>query len=536
MTARPNNLALRGRWRPLTRWLAEQTFAPPWLSGPLAHPAVGYLLAVAGQALALLGTWVLAQFNPGFAFSAALSFLVVTLVALWWGVGPSVLSALVGTLLVNYVLLPPHFAWSMQGADLIGLGVVGLVGILISRLASQSEGNRRRAEQLNSSLMLERARLEAILEAIPDMLSIHDASGALVQANAAGMRDQIKGLALPLALEQIPGVHAFRTLQGEPVPLERLPVSRALRGETVTGVELRASGSNGQERILLVGAAPIRNADREINGCIVTAHDVTALHQAEQERSERERLLVSVIETITDGVYVYDTSGRVRQINRAGMALLQRYTPADDLARPVGERARRVVAYDEQGKRLPPERFPSYRVLHGEVLSGPESQDMLIETLDRGMLQLNVSGAPIHDEQGTLAGAVIVARDVTGRRQLERRTQASLEALLAMAEALVTHEPTSSGAEAPASTAPLAQRVLELSCQVLGCANATFVSRELESDLAHLVASVGFTPEQEQRVRASVEGTRFSERYQDRAFLARLHAGEVQVLDPYASS
>ncbi len=527
----PNKRSVIRAWRFLVRWWVEQTFAPPWLTGPLAHPVVGYLLALAGQVFALLGTWLLIQVNPGFAFSAALSFLVVMLVALWWGAGPSLLSALVGTLLVNYVLLPPYFSWSVRDADLIGVGVVGLVGILISWIASQSEANRRRAEQFNRSLMLERARLEAILEAIPDILSIHDASGALVQANAAGMRDQIKGLALPLALEQIPGIHAFRTLQGEPVRLEQLPLCQALRGETVTGVELRAPGPNGEERILLVGAAPTRTLQGEVGGCVVTAHDVTALHQAERESGERARLLVSVIETITDGVYVYDAGGHARQINRAGMALLERYTPADDLARPVGERAKRVVAYDEEGKRLPPERFPSYRVLHGEVLSGPDSQDMLIETLDGGMLQLNVSGAPIYDEQGHLAGAVIVARDVTERRQLERRTQASLEALLAMAEALVTHEPVSSGVQALASTAPLAQRVLELSCQVLGCANATFVSRELESDLAHLVASVGFTPEQEQHVRASVEGTRFSERYQDRAFLERLHAGEVQVLD-----
>jgi signal transduction histidine kinase len=81
------------------------------------------------------------------------------------------------------------------------------------------------------------------------------------------------------------------------------------------------------------------------------------------------------------------------------------------------------------------------------------------------------------------------------------------------------------------TTTTLAHRLLELTCRVMGCENATFVSRELDTDVAHLVASVGFTSEQERLIRASVEGTHFAERYQDPAFLARLHAGEVQLLD-----
>src|SRR5205823_1799462 len=81
------------------------------------------------------------------------------------------------------------------------------------------------------------------------------------------------------------------------------------------------------------------------------------------------------------------------------------------------------------------------------------------------------------------------------------------------------------------TTTTLAHRLLELTCRVMGCENATFVSRELNTDVAHLVASVGFSSDQERLIRASVEGTRFADRYQDPAFLACLHAGEVQLLD-----
>jgi signal transduction histidine kinase len=123
--------------------------------------------------------------------------------------------------------------------------------------------------------------------------------------------------------------------------------------------------------------------------------------------------------------------------------------------------------------------------------------------------------------------------DLTASQQ---RTHEALEALLAIAEALVTVPPLTevepahwTGVIHHAPT--LAHHLLELICQVMGCSNATFVSRELDTDIAHLVASVGFTPEEEHLISRSVENTRFADRYIDAAFLARLHAGKVQMLD-----
>ena len=65
--------------------------------------------------------------------------------------------------------------------------------------------------------------------------------------------------------------------------------------------------------------------------------------------------------------------------------------------------------------------------------------DIIVHTLDGRELQLNVTGAPTHDQNGDIQGGVLIFRDVTERRRLERRTQDSLDALLIMAEALVQH-------------------------------------------------------------------------------------------------
>src|SRR5690349_14785759 len=100
-------------WRSLVRWLEAAAFSPPWMPGSLAHPLAGYLFAIGSQFVALLGTWVFIQVLPGFTFPAAVSFLGITFIALGWGLGPGLLSTLIGALLVNFFLLSPHFSWSL---------------------------------------------------------------------------------------------------------------------------------------------------------------------------------------------------------------------------------------------------------------------------------------------------------------------------------------------------------------------------------------------------------------------------------------
>ncbi len=689
------------------RWLLANTFAPPWLKGPLSHPLVGYLAAIVLQVLAIFITLLLSRAFPGFTHPTALSLLVITLVALWWGAAPSILSTLVGAVLVNYVLIPPRaFTWSVNLTDLVGFVVICLVGASISRLASQSERGRRQAESLANSLAQEQARLEATFEAIPDILSIHDAQGALVQMNAAGQQ-LFRPLNQPIAIENLPAVYSLLTKEGVPLSVDHLPVSRALRGETVSGIELRASDAQGRVHFFLTGAAPIRNATGQIEGSIVIAHDITALRLAEQEATRQTRqlqafqrltdtalthltpeevlpeilerlrevmqvdnaaiLLMSedgtalnlraangleekaigrvrvplgagfagriasrrapfvvddlrtfdvynpllherlrsavgvplliqervlgvvhvgttgprhftseeiallqraadrlalaldrarlyaesearateleaIIETITDGVFVYNATGHLKRINHAGLALLKRYQSVNDPSLPIKERAAQIVAFDEHGKQLPPEQFPSYRVMQGEILAGPTNADLMVYTLDGDALHLNISGAPIRSAESKQVGGVVVARDVTGRRQLEQRTQESLEALLLMAEALVGEHEAGPLAESntpafltehPDSRGEaVARRLAELTCRVLGCQRISIAVRDGTTDVLHPLAVVGLLPEQEAQwwARQRQQEVRFQESWSP-DLVARLEAGETLVLD-----
>src|SRR5690348_10863698 len=83
-------------WQTIPPWLVGHTFAPPWLTGRWAHPAVGYVAAVLLQAIVVTGLVGLVRLFPSFQFHEAVLILVVLVMALSWGVGPSLLATVAG--------------------------------------------------------------------------------------------------------------------------------------------------------------------------------------------------------------------------------------------------------------------------------------------------------------------------------------------------------------------------------------------------------------------------------------------------------
>src|SRR5690348_5321911 len=137
------------------------------------------------------------------------------------------------------------------------------------------------------------------------------------------------------------------------------------------------------------------------------------------------------------------------------------------------------------------------------------------------------------------------ARRIEGQRwgwEVDRRTREALDALLAMAEALVTTSPSveadgpgASERDAAEGITPaaqaVAQRLAELAGSVLGAERLAMASIEVATDRMRPLAVVGFTPEQEAIWWA---GWRRETRVRDRLgpeTAARLCAGETVALD-----
>ena len=202
--------------------------------------------------------------------------------------------------------------------------------------------------------------------------------------------------------------------------------------------------------------------------------------------------------------------------------------------------------YDEDGHPLRNEEHPLQRILAGETLHDATSIDILIREPEKQERQMNVSGVPVYDSQGQLQGAILAFQDVTQQRNNTQHTQRSLDAILAMAEAMVQRDEEQEATnltedELEVSGAPreneqpdentFERHLLELPCRLLNCQRAAIVLLDSQTQLMTPVAIIGTSPEYEHHWRNSLQGARLSNLLGSEELVSYLRSGETLPLD-----
>jgi PAS domain S-box-containing protein len=162
------------------------------------------------------------------------------------------------------------------------------------RALGEISSRQRAAEDAREIARSELAKLRAVLGSLPVAVWVGDAAGTIIGANAVA--DRIHSA---LNHEYIGRANVrqlgpeYRLLRPDlsPFPSDELPLSRALRGETVIQQEL-IWVINGTPRVLLINAAPLTSADGSLEGAVAVGQDVTERKCDEEElRRQRERAL-----------------------------------------------------------------------------------------------------------------------------------------------------------------------------------------------------------------------------------------------------
>lgn len=135
-------------------------------------------------------------------------------------------------------------------------------------------------------------------------------------------------------------------------------------------------------------------------------------HAKEQSRSQANLLRVTLA-SIGDAVITTDAKGSINFLNEVAQDLTG-WT--QDLA--AGKELSEVFHTIDEVTRQPVEN-PADRALKDEAAIRHPVRTLLISR-DGTQRPIDDSAAPIRDESGTIIGAVLVSRDVTGRRQRER--------------------------------------------------------------------------------------------------------------------
>ncbi len=287
-------------WRRCWQWLRTNSFLPGWMPENLRTERWGYFFAFLLTVISALVSLLVVSAFPTFAFPDALMYLAIAVVALNWGAAASIFASVIGAFLLNFIVLPPHLVLGISSPqDFTEIAFFFGVAVTISALASQTEKARRSNTALAGTLAIERAQLDAVIDAVPDAIAIYSSTGALLRRNRAS-QERTASATGDMSLEESARTFGLYTNKGELFRTEELPPTRALRGEDVTDVEMVQRDADGTEHILMVSAAPFRNKNGHLVGAVTIAHDVTELRRLDHRAHVALHALLAMAEVLME--------------------------------------------------------------------------------------------------------------------------------------------------------------------------------------------------------------------------------------------
>ncbi|MDX1500728.1 MAG: EAL domain-containing protein [Thermoanaerobaculia bacterium] len=195
--------------------------------------------------------------------------------------------------------------------------------------------------------------------------------------------------------------------------LERA-LRRALARDGSLAVEIRCVLPNGSIRWIAEKGLAVRNAEGWTTKVIGAAHDVTERKIAEEALfQEKERAQVTLA-SIADGVIRTDAEGSIDYLNPVAQRLTG-WTLAEAYGRPVDE-VYKVVSEDTGQQSLDPVR----RCL-SERQSIVYPGDRSLVRRDGKRFAVHDSAAPIRSRDGSLIGAILVFKDLSALRRVQRQ-------------------------------------------------------------------------------------------------------------------
>ncbi len=173
-------------------------------------------------------------------------------------------------------------------------------------------------------------------------------------------------------------------------------------------------GPDGDWLRLFVGQAGVAVQNARLYESLQAEHALAEQWAAASQQHAAE--METLFESMAEGVAVFDTSGRLVRLNRAGAALAG-LSPAKALmlsATALGTGISEVVAGTDFGLTRHP---LILRALKGEVVTG---EGLTITRANGVQVSLRISAAPLNDKQGEVTGAVAIMEDITERLEYQR--------------------------------------------------------------------------------------------------------------------
>jgi two-component system, OmpR family, phosphate regulon sensor histidine kinase PhoR len=134
---------------------------------------------------------------------------------------------------------------------------------------------------------VERRKLRAVIESIAEGVVLCDAQGRLLLANeTARALLSLERIPYQQPLSEMPDFYAIRDLEDEALPVERLPLTRALSGEVFHDYRVLLRGAAGPDSVMSFSGAPVYDDQGGVEGAVVVFRDITINQKLERAKDD----------------------------------------------------------------------------------------------------------------------------------------------------------------------------------------------------------------------------------------------------------
>lgn len=179
------------------------------------------------------------------------------------------------------------------------LASTAATAILNARLYEEAKRTRDELTARNRALDNERNLLIAIIESIPDAVTVADSAYHLVQANAAARDLYEAKVGETLSLTELVGRIRPTNVDGREMTTDEHPLARAIRGEEFHNFEFSILERNDRLRYRSVSGGSVRDQEGNIIYGVTVGRDITDQKMVQarlEEAYEREKRIAGTLQ------------------------------------------------------------------------------------------------------------------------------------------------------------------------------------------------------------------------------------------------
>jgi len=243
-----------------------------------------------------------------------------------------------------------------------------------------------------------RAHLAAIVDSSDDAIISKDLNGIIVSWNDSAVR--IFGY----TSNEIIGRSILTLIPPELHPEEDKIVGRVRAGERIEHYETIRIKKSGERIPISATISPIYDGTGKIVGASKVARDISDRKKDDQSRFQ----LAAIVDSADDAIVSKDLNGIIRSWNQGAVRMFG-YTSEEMVGQSILRLIPEALLYEED------------EILR-KIRAGDrvDHYDTVRMKKDGESIEVSVTISPIRDGSGQVIGASKIARDISGRRRMER--------------------------------------------------------------------------------------------------------------------